>query len=429
MLRLVYNLLIYVAAPIALLSNVWRGVRDPAYRERLGERFGFTSARAKRSVWVHAVSVGEVQAAASLIRELVKRHPCQSVIVTTGTPTGAHRVQALFGTSVRHVYLPYDTPGSVRRFLHRIDPQIAVVMETEVWPNLFRECSRRNIPLVIASARLSQKSVRGYRWLASLFKEALAKDIQIAAQTEGDAQRFIGVGANPANTQVVGNIKFDLQLSADVRAHGRELRAQFANRPVWVAGSTHAVEEDMVLDAHLELRRSHPDALLVMVPRHPQRFDEVKANLRTHSIDFIARSTQAPVGAASVLLVDTLGELMSFYAAADVAFVGGSLVPIGGHNLLEPAALAVPLVTGPHNFNSPEVARTLIERGAAVEVKTGADLAAVVRKLFDDPDRRQHQGAAASAFVAENRGALDKLLAMIEQYLSSAAVVGHATGT
>jgi len=415
MLRLVYTLLIYAAAPIALLANVWRGVRDPAYRERLGERFGFTAARAHRSLWLHAVSVGEVQAAAALIRELAKRNPDEPLIVTTATPTGAQRVQALFGERVRHVFLPYDTPGAVRRFLDRIDPKLAIVMETEVWPNLFRECARRGIPLVIASARLSQKSVRGYRWLASLFQDALASGIRIAAQTQADAQRFIGVGANPANTHVIGNIKFDLDVPVDVRERGRALRAaQFAGREVWVAGSTHAKEEDIVLDAHEALRKSHPRALLVLVPRHPQRFDEVKANLRARSIEFVARSSGATVSeSTSVLLVDSLGELLMFYAAADVAFVGGSLVPIGGHNLLEPAALALPVLTGPHNFNAPDVARALIERGGAIEVGSAEALATTLAALFEDAAMRERHGAAAVAFVAQNRGALERLLALI----------------
>ena len=420
MLRTVYTLLIYAAAPIALLANLWRGLRDPAYRERLGERFGFGRTRAARSIWLHAVSVGEVQAAAALIRELAKRHPERALTVTTGTPTGAQRVQALFGASVRHVYLPYDTPGAVRRFLDRVDPALAIVMETEVWPNLFRECARRGIPLVIASARLSQKSVRGYRWLASLFKDALASGIQIAAQTAGDAERFVGVGANPAHTHVIGNIKFDLEIAHDVRARGAAWRAAHcADREVWVAGSTHAHEEDIVLDAHERLRATRPRALLVLVPRHPQRFDEVRANLRARSIDFVARSSGAPVGAmTAVLLVDTLGELMMFYAAADVAFVGGSLVPIGGHNLLEPAALALPVLTGPNNFNSPDVARALIERGGVLEVRTSDALVAALATLFDDAGKRQRQGAAAQAFVMENRGALARLLDLLEARLS-----------
>jgi 3-deoxy-D-manno-octulosonic-acid transferase len=418
MLRLVYNLALYAAVPIALLFNGWRSLRDRSYRERLGERLGFSRVRAHDSLWIHAVSVGEVQAAAALIRELSKRHPARPLIVTTGTPTGAQRVQALFGASARHVYLPYDTPGGVRRFLDRIRPGVAIVMETEVWPNLFRECARRRIALVIASARLSKKSVRGYRWLASLFAQALASDIEIAAQTRGDADRFIGVGANPERTHVIGNIKFDLDVAEEVRERGRAARVQWGDRQVWVAGSTHAGEEDVVLDAHDRLRSTNPRALLVLVPRHPQRFEDVKSGLRNRGVEFVARSQHTPpVATTQVLLVDALGELMMFYAASDIAFVGGSLVPIGGHNLLEPAALALPILIGPHNFNSPDVATALLERGAAVEVRTAEELACTLRQLFEDGDARQRQGALAQAFVVENRGALRRLLALIEPHL------------
>jgi 3-deoxy-D-manno-octulosonic-acid transferase len=415
MLRLVYNALIYLAAPVAFAVQAWKGLRDPAYRDRLGERFGRTHVRTDRSVWVHAVSVGEVQAAAALIRALAKQYADRDLIVTTGTPTGAQRVQALFGSAVRHVYLPYDTPGAVRRFLDRIRPQVAIVMETEVWPNLFRECARRRIPLIIASARLSETSVRRYRWLAGLFRDALAHDIEIAAQTQQDAERFVSVGANPARTHVVGNVKFDLEIDATTRERGRALRADlFPNREVWAAGSTHAGEEELVLEAHERLRERHPHALLLLAPRHPQRFDQVKALLQSRSIEFVARSSSSVLApTTSVLLIDTLGELMMFYSAADVAFVGGSLVPIGGHNLLEPAALALPILTGPHNFNAPEIARALFDCGGALEVRSSDELAAVVEKLFSDQAERTRVGSAAYECVAKNRGALDRLLDVI----------------
>lgn len=415
MLRLVYNTLIYLAAPIAFAVQVWKGLRNSAYRERLGERFGYTAMRSDRSVWVHAVSVGEVQAAAALIRALAKRYADRELIVTTGTPTGAERVRALFGSAVRHVYLPYDTPGAVRRFLDRIRPQVAIVMETEVWPNLFRECGHRRIPLVIASARLSETSVRRYRWLAGLFRDALAHDIEIAAQTQRDAERFISVGSNPARTHVVGNVKFDLEIDATTRERGRALRAAlFPNRDVWVAGSTHAGEEELVLEAHARLRRQQPNALLLLAPRHPQRFDQVKALLASRSVEFVTRSSNAALApTTSVLLIDTLGELLMFYCAADVAFVGGSLVPIGGHNLLEPAALALPILTGPHNFNAPEVARALFDCGGAVEVRSSDELATAVESFFADVAERTRIGNAAYECVAKNRGALDRLLDVI----------------
>jgi 3-deoxy-D-manno-octulosonic-acid transferase len=420
MLGLVYNTLIYVAAPLAVGANVWRGLRDPAYRERLGERFGWVRAQVvPNGIWLHAVSVGEVQAATALIRELLRRHPRVQIVVTTGTPTGAQRVRALFGDKVQHVYLPYDLPGAVRRFLERVRPRVAIIMETEVWPNLFRECARRRIPLVIASARLSQKSVRGYRWLASLFKDALADGIEIAAQTAADAERFIGVGANPQHTHVTGSIKFDLEIPEAARAQGQALReAQFANRDVWVAGSTHAIEEDVVLEAHAQLRRSHPRALLVLVPRHPNRFDEVKAALTARKVAFVTRSSgDTPSALTEVVLVDTLGELVMFYAAGDIAFVGGSLVPIGGHNLLEPAALGLAVITGPNNFNAPDIARALLDQRAVLEVSTSAQLATTLQTLFDDRAQREAMGARALAVLVSNKGALHRLLALLEPHL------------
>jgi 3-deoxy-D-manno-octulosonic-acid transferase len=322
----------------------------------------------------------------------------------------------MFGDKVTHVYLPYDLPGAVRRFLDRLRPHLAIVMETEVWPNLFRECARRRIPLVIASARLSQKSVRGYRWLASLFKAALAEGIDIAAQTQADADRFISVGANPQHTHVVGSIKFDIEVPPEIREQGRVLRETlFAGREPWVAGSTHAGEEEIVLRAHAQLRTTHPRALLVLVPRHPNRFEEVKASLDAKNIAHATRSSRrSPVAQTEVFLVDTLGELLAFYAAADIAFVGGSLVPIGGHNLLEPAALGVAVLTGPNNFNAPDIARALFERDAALQVANETELAAAVARLFDDRSEREALGARALAVLTSNKGALQRLLALIE---------------
>ena len=416
MLRLIYTALIYIAAPVVFALTAWRGRRDPAYRERLPERFGFTALRSAAPViWVHAVSVGEVQAAAALVRTLRQRYPQKSLVMTTATPTGAQRVKALFGDSVSHCYLPYDLPGAVRRFLDRVRPTIAVVIETEVWPNLFRECGRRELPIVLASARLSEKSVRRFHWMAGLFRAALTRDIVIGAQTRSDADRFLAVGSDPARTLVTGNIKFDLEVPADVRTQGHEERSKFAQRFVWVAGSTHEGEEQIVLDAHRRLQSRRSDALLILVPRHPDRFERVKAWLSSESIAYAVRSkgeTVAPQ--TSVLLVDTLGELLKFYAAGDVAFVGGSLVPVGGHNLLEPAALALPIVTGPNNFNAADVARLLLQSDAALEVRNADELSNALLELCANAGRRNAMGRAALNIVEANRGALARVMRLVE---------------
>jgi 3-deoxy-D-manno-octulosonic-acid transferase len=422
MLRIVYSLLVTLAAPVAFAITAWRGIAAPAYRDRLSERFGFTRLRfAKPPLWVHAVSVGEVQAAAPLVRALAARYPGEPILVTTATPTGGERVRALFGETVRHAFLPYDTSGAVRRFLDRTQPRIAVVMETELWPNLFRACAQRRIPLVLASGRLSEKSVRRYRRVASLFRDALARDVIIAAQSDTDAARFREVGAT--RVTVTGSIKFDLEVPPASLAAGAELRAkQFAARRVWVAGSTHDGEEAQVLEAHEQVRSVHPDALLILVPRHPQRFDKVSAWLRSRGVEHARRSRGEAVNATTpVLLGDTLGELLAFYAASDVAFVGGSLVPIGGHSLLEPAALARPIVTGPYTFNARDIAQGFLTAQAAIEVTDSTSLGRVVSELMGDAPRRRELGERAARLVAANRGALGRVLELVAAALAADA--------
>lgn len=421
MLRFIYTVLLYVFAPLALAATAIRGLRDPAYRGRLGERLGYPQARPSApAIWVHAVSVGEVQAAAALVRVLRERHPRHSVLITTATPTGAQRVRALFGDSVQHSYLPYDLPGAVRRFLDAIRPSIAIIMEREIWPNLFAECRRRGIPVVLASARLSERSATLHRRLAGLFRPALAKNVTVAAQTALDAERFAAIGAVAADIHVTGNVKFDLDVADAVRSSGAALREQqFANRFVWVAGSTHEGEEGVVLDAHERLLASRHDALLVLVPRHPNRFDQVRAWLRSRGVAHALRSAnEAVTPDTKVLLGDTLGELLMFYAAADVAFVGGSLVPIGGHNLLEPAALARPIIVGPHNFNAQDIAQMLLASGAAVAVSTAEQLSRAVFDLASDPARQAAMGASGRAVVDSNRGALARVMQLIDRLLA-----------
>ncbi|MGQ0428612.1 MAG: lipid IV(A) 3-deoxy-D-manno-octulosonic acid transferase [Gammaproteobacteria bacterium] len=419
-MRFVYNVLIYLlAAPVALAMHLWRGLRDPSYRERLGERFGFGPAVAGLPIWIHAVSVGEVQAAEPLVRRLLERHPQQAIVLTTVTPTGAARARQLFRDRVHHRYVPFDLPGSVRRFFDRVKPRLAMILETELWPNLYAECGRRDVPLVLASARLSPRSVGRYRRLVPLFRQALSHGIVIAAQSEADAERFRSIGAAPERTHVTGNIKFDFQPPPEVETRGRHWRGHSApGRPIWVAGSTHEGEEEIVLDAHRRVLARFPDALLILVPRHPQRFDAVRELLARRGEAFANRSSRTAIASdVQVLLGDTMGELMMFYAAADVAFVAGSLLPIGGHNLLEPASLGRPLLTGPHNFNSEEIAQLLFEAGAARVVAGTGDLAQAIAELLGDPGRRVTTGAAGRAVLDANRGAIDRLLALVDPLL------------
>jgi 3-deoxy-D-manno-octulosonic-acid transferase len=432
--RFLYILAVYIAAPIVCAMMLVRGFRDRSYWRNFGERFGFGSQLSTEAIWVHAVSVGEVQAAASLVQTLHERHPAIPLLVTTLTPTGAARARALFKDSAQVRYVPFDLPGSVRRFFARARPRLAVIFETELWPNLYHECGQRRIPLVLASARISSRSVGRYRKLGSLFRQALARGTVIAAQGESDADRFRSLGVDPDRTHVTGNIKFDFCVPQDAIVKGRALRQRYApSRPVWVAGSTHAGEEETVLEAHRMVRARHPRALLVLVPRHPPRFDDVAELLRRSGLRYVRRTqdstaqrgaepSMSPTGSiavslSDVLLVDTLGELLDFYAASDVAFVGGSLVPIGGHNLLEPAALAVPILTGPHNSNSEDIARLLVERRAAEVVHDASRLGSRVAQLLADPEERARIGELGRESVDDNRGALAKLLNLIEPLL------------
>jgi 3-deoxy-D-manno-octulosonic-acid transferase len=316
-------------------------------------------------------------------------------------------------------FLPFDLPGAVRRFLDRARPRLAVIIETELWPNLYRQCRVRRIPLVIASARLSRRSIDRYRRLGALFKETVAGGVVVAAQGEGDAERFRTLGAAAERTHVTGNLKFDLTLPPDIAARGKALREQYAPKhAVWVAGSTHGgIEEEAVLEAHRQISAARPGALLVLAPRHPNRFDDVAGWLERQGIAFTRRSQPSPADTVQdrprVLLLDTLGELLYFYAAADVGFVGGSLAPIGGHNLLEPAALGLPVLTGPNNSNGEDVARLLCECGAARIVHNGTELGSRVAELLADQAMRIEMGNRGRAAVDRNRGALEKLLTLI----------------
>jgi len=424
MTRRVYSALIRCAVPFAFAVVLWRGLRDRAYWQALRERFGRGPAlSAAPSLWVHAVSLGEMTAAAPLVRALRSRCPQYPVVLTTATPTGRARALSLFGAAVDVRFLPYDTPGAVARFLDRVRPRLAILMETELWPNLFKECERRGVPLVLASARLSAKSVARYARFGPLFREIFSATSLIAAQSREDAERFAAIGAPSARIHVVGNIKFDLLVNQEAIARAGELRSSLSvGRPVWIAGSTHAGEEEQVFAAHRQLQIGQPDALLLLVPRHPERFDAVADSLSRATLRFTRRSSGIqPHGDTQVVLVDTVGELAALYSAADVAFVGGSLVPIGGHNLLEPAALGLPVLTGPSYFASADVARLLIQQGAALEVADARELAAALGRLLADPAQRQRMGAIGRRIVESNRGSLARLLALIEPWLDPAA--------
>jgi 3-deoxy-D-manno-octulosonic-acid transferase len=419
-MRFLYSWALRLLWPWVLLRLAWRGFRNRDYWRRIPERFGFVARLGGAPViWIHAVSVGEARAGAPLARRLLEQYPGHRLLITTMTPTGSATVRGLFSERVEHCYVPYDYPSAVRRFLDRTAPRLAIVMETELWPNLFYACRARSIPLVVANVRLSERSAQRYARFATLVRQTLQQVSRFGVQCEADAARLVALGASPASVTVTGSIKFEINLPASLIESAEVLRREWgAQRPVWLAASTHDGEDEAVLAAHAELRRQarFADALLVLVPRHPERFGAVTRLCRRQAFVTVLRSESRsrPLPAETAVLVgDTMGEMQLFYAAADAAFVGGSLVPTGGHNLLEAAAVGKPAVFGPHMFNFAEIAAMTLERGAGVQIQSAAELTPVIAALFDDPNRRDRLGEAGRRMVEENRGALARTCALL----------------
>lgn len=418
-MRYLYSLLLYLALPLLLVRLWWRGRQAPDYRQRWWQRLGFCPLPERPGcIWLHAVSLGETRAALPLIAELRRRYPQRPLLVTTTTATGARQARQALGDGVLHAWLPYDLPDAVARFLARTRPALGIVMETELWPNLFCRCRRVGVPLLVANARLSPRSARGYGRLRGALRELLV-GVWIGAQGEADAERFRALGADPARLRVMGNLKYDLRLPPGLMAQGRALRRQLGEaRPVLIAASTHSGEEEQVLDAFAALRRDFPELLLLLVPRHPERFAAVATLCRERAWRVVRRSEDRACSADSdIFLGDSMGELLLFYAAADLAFVGGSLVPVGGHNLLEAALLGLPVLCGPHTFNFQEVTEGLLAAGAAWRVHDAAGLARQAALLLADPALRQDAGARGRALVERNRGALERCLALVDELL------------
>lgn len=413
--RTLYTLLFHLGLPLVALRLFLRSRKAPAYAQRIGERFAMNlPAMRKGGIWVHAVSVGESIAAAPMIRALLQAYPQLPITITCMTPTGSERVRAMFADEprIQHCYLPYDLPWAAGRFLDHVQPTLAVIMETELWPNHIHQCAKRGIAVALANARLSERSARGYARFAGLTRPMLAEMSLIAVQTETEAERFRQLGARPECVEVTGSIKFDLRIDEHLLPRARDLREQWqaGQRPVWIAASTHEGEDEVILAAHRQLLEHHADALLILVPRHPERFNAV-FELCSAQFPTIRRSSAELVGSeAAVLLGDTMGELLFLYALADIAFVGGSLVPNGGHNLLEPAALSLPVISGPHLFNFLEIAAMLRDAGALQEVDDAQGLAAEIRRLIELPQDARRMGEAGRAVMKANQGALQRLL-------------------
>ena len=408
--------------PYALFNLVRRGLRYPAYWSRWPERFGYgASVKDGNCIWVHAVSVGEVRSAAQLVHELGRRFPDYRLMVTTGTPTGSEQVRELFADRVSHSYVPYDLPGAVRRFMDRVKPDFAIVAETELWPNLFGECGKRGIPLFLVNVHISPDSLRRYRRVPVATNAMLANANLLCAQSRKDARQLEGLGVSGHLIHVTGNLKFDAPVEESVLDEGARLREQWGrDRFVLIAASTHAGEERRVLAAFGDLKASFPDLLLVVVPRHPERFARVARLCRRAGHSVVRRTGHVGELAREVDIVvgDTMGELQKLYAASDVAFVGGSLVEVGGHNILEACAVGVPVIFGPHMFQAGEVSAMAVERGAARRVADIAGLTDAVRTYIAQPELLAAAAGAAEALVADNRGALERTLGLIDGALA-----------
>lgn len=419
MMRGVYSTLLYLLLPLIFLRLLWRSWRAPAYRQRWHERLGFiTPFPPTPRIWLHAVSVGEVQAALPLLRTLQQTYPHYSLLVTTMTPTGSAHLRAAL-PNVEHIYLPYDVPDAIARFLKRVQPSLGLIMETELWLNLLHACHQRQIPTFLLNARLSKRSARGYARVGHLTHQGLSYLTAVAAQGRADARRLQILAGKQLHLRRCGNLKFDLTLPVKLFEQGQALRQQWgAERLVWVAGSTRAGEEKMVLTVFQQLRQMYPNLLLILVPRHPERFKEVAQLCANQALPWVRRShTELPSTQTAIYLGDTMGDLLRLYAAADVAFVGGSLMPLGGHNPLEPAALGLPVVFGSHTFNFSDICQQLVAQGAAQQVKDTTSLLQCMQTYFTDSALRQRDGARAQAFVQRNRGSLACVLDLITPYL------------
>ena len=413
--RLAYRLLLWLLFPWALLHLWWRGRRQPGYREHIPERFGWYRERPARPViWLHAVSVGETRAAEPLARALAGRYPGHELLLTQMTPTGREAAQQLFGGMATIVYLPYDYPGAVARFLARFRPRLGILMETEIWFNLVDSCARQGIPLLLANARLSEKSALGYERVAPLTRAALGGLAAVSAQTREDAERLVRLGAR--SVEVTGNLKFDVTVAPQLLALGAELKQRIGQRPVLLAASTREGEEELVLEALSRIRIE--GLLLLLVPRHPQRFDEVAALLAKHRLSFLRRSdNRALPGDCRVLLGDSMGEMTAYYAACDLAFIGGSLLPYGGQNLIEACAVGRPLLFGRHMYNFAEASKMALAAGAAIEVADAGMLGERAGELLGDRTALARMSQAALAFSRAHQGATARNLAICERLL------------
>lgn len=426
MSRFFYSLLLYLISPLVLLRLYLRARKAPDYWQRKAERFGFFPPlpAGKPCIWVHSVSVGETIASAPMVKQLLSRYPDHQILVTTMTPTGSAQVHKIHGASVHHIYASYDLPDAVQRFLNRVNPVLAIVVDTELWPNTIAACHRRGVPVMVVNARLSERSAKGYGRFSGLVRPMLEQITLVAAQNQDTARRFLDLGLPEGQLNVTGSIKFDLDVPAAVIASGKALREWWqqgmgSDVRVLVAASTHEGEDQQVLDAFKSVLAREPRARLLLVPRHPERFDQVHQLIVDNRLPVVRHSlATAPTADTRVILGDTMGEMMKLFAASDIAFVGGSLVPTGGHNMLEPAAVNLPVLCGPHVFNFEEISQLLVLAGGLEIVADSNGLAEATVRLLRNHNEYQQMSDRAGEFISANRGALERVLALIEEILA-----------
>ncbi len=415
-MRKLYTLLFYLLIPVILLRLYWRGFKAPEYRKCWQQRLAIYNKKYPHNViWIHAVSVGEAEAVFPLVKQLQKQYPADKFLVTTTTPTGSSRVKEVMAETVSHVYLPYDLPCVVKRFIAMFKPKIAIIMEKEIWPNLYAGCAQNKIPLLIINARLSANSAKGYKKIPALVRPALATVAWIATQTDEDRQRFIEIGSREELTSVTGNIKFDLAIEKSTIQQAQKIRQKlFSGRFVWVIASTHEKEEEIFFDIYPQLKKQIPELLLMVVPRHPERFEPVKKLAKKMQLITAMRSSsQLCTAETDIYIADTMGELKLLYGTADICFVGGSMVPIGGHNILEPAAMGVPIIFGPYMINFKEIAKKMLDLKAVIQCSDKQALIDSVTHLYSDICYRRGIASKAKQFVYKNQGATEATAILI----------------
>ncbi|MCU8018361.1 lipid IV(A) 3-deoxy-D-manno-octulosonic acid transferase [Shewanella sp. SM72] len=418
--RFLYSTILYLLFPLLIVYLAFRAIKSPDYCGRWGERFGLTRLKST-DVLVHSVSMGETLAAIPLIRLIMQSHPELSITVTTTSPTGSAQVRKAFGDSVQHCYLPFDLPWCVERFLRQVSPKSCIIMETELWPNLVALAAKRGVRLMLANARLSAKSAAQYAKRPKLSRPMLQRLDVIAVQTQVEAQRFIELGVSPDRVTVCGSLKFDLSITPERLANAKLLRQTWGRKtsPIWVAGSVHPGEFDAMLIAHRQLLAQWPDALLIIAPRHPEQFSAVAEVVASQGFELIRRSGNLPVTATTQVLVgDTMGELLTFYGAADQAFVGGTLINNGGHNPLEPVAMGVPVMVGPNHWDFAQITQMLADAGGLRVVTSSDELAANLIAYFAKPELRQLAANAGLAVVEANRGALQRQFLLAQSLIN-----------